>query len=162
MHDQIDRKNHEILSILQEDSDVTRTELARRVGLTAPAVVERLKKLHERGFIRRHTAELDPEKLDLQCLAFVLVRTDARRTDAIANQLADVPGVQEVHHVAGEDCLLIKVRSSTTHALGLMLRESVNALEGVKSTRSTIVLETVKESSDLPVFPGETKRDVRD
>jgi Lrp/AsnC family leucine-responsive transcriptional regulator len=62
--------------------------------------------------------------------------------------------VQEVHHVAGEDCYIAKVRVADTEALGKLLREKIGVVPAVKSTRTTIVLETVKESMTLPIDSG--------
>jgi Lrp/AsnC family leucine-responsive transcriptional regulator len=65
--------------------------------------------------------------------------------------LAQIPGVQEVHHVAGEDCFLVKVRTASPAALGRLLREEIGAIESVIGSRSTIVLETVIEHGRLEV-----------
>ena len=148
----MDSIDHQLLTILQQKGDATKAELARRVELTSPAVLERLKKLRERGVLRRTTAVLDPELVGFSCLAFIQVQTDPPRTDEVARELAQVEGVQEVHHVAGDDCLLIKVRCADTQALSKLLREQFHGRTGVRSTRSTIVLETVKESSALPIL----------
>jgi len=148
--DQIDRQ---LLTFLQQEGDLTKAELARRVALTPPAVLERLRKLRESGLLRATTAVLDPERLGFSCLAFVRVQTDPTRTDAVARELGDVPGVQEVHHVAGDDCLLLKVRCADTAGLSRLLREEFHGRAGVRSTRSTIVLETIKETSALPIRP---------
>ena len=137
--------------ILQQEGDITKAELARRVELTSPAVLERLKKLRERGILRQTRAVLDPDLMGFSCLAFVQAQTDPPRTDDVARRLADVRGVQEVHHVAGDDCLLVKVRCEDTVSLSKLLREEFHGCPGVRSTRSTIVLETVKESSSLPI-----------
>ena len=149
----MDSIDHQLLTILQQEGDATKAELARRVELTSPAVLGRLKKLRERGVLLRTTAVLDPELMGFSCLAFVQVQTDPPRTDELARELAQVDGVQEVHHVAGDDCLLIKVRCADTQALSKLLREQFHGRSGVRSTRSTIVLETVKESSSLPIQP---------
>ncbi len=63
--------------------------------------------------------------------------------------------MQELHHVAGEDCYLLKVRVSDTEELGRLLREKVGVIEAVRSTRTTVVLETIKETSRLPLPPAE-------
>jgi Lrp/AsnC family leucine-responsive transcriptional regulator len=85
-------------------------------------------------------------------LAFVAVRTDETGSeDQIAAALADLPEVLEVHHVAGDDCYLVKVRARDTEHLGQMLRTRFGRIPGVKSTRTTIVLETVKETPRLPI-----------
>ena len=80
------------------------------------------------------------------------VRSEEASADqSIAQALADCPEVLEVHHVAGDDCYLIKVRARDAEHLGLLLRTRFGRIPGVRSTRTTIVLETVKETSRLPV-----------
>jgi Lrp/AsnC family leucine-responsive transcriptional regulator len=88
--------------------------------------------------------------LDQGMLAFVAVRTADRPGETrIAATLARVPEVLEVHHVAGDDCLLLKIRARDTAHLSQILRDRLGAVDGVRSTRTTIVLETVKESPRL-------------
>jgi Lrp/AsnC family transcriptional regulator, leucine-responsive regulatory protein len=149
MIDDIDR---EILNILQEDARTTNSEIARQVGLAPSATLERVRKLEARGLIRGYEARLDPKALGWGLLAFVFVRADERLgAEEAEQQLAAIPEVQEVHHVAGEDCYLVKVRVADTAALGRLLREKIGAIPTLRSTRSTIVLETVKESARLPL-----------
>jgi Lrp/AsnC family leucine-responsive transcriptional regulator len=85
-------------------------------------------------------------------LAFVAVRSDeVGSEDRIARALAEHPEVLEVHHVAGDDCYLMKVRARDAEHLGLLLRTRFGRIPGVRSTRTTIVLETVKETARLPL-----------
>jgi Lrp/AsnC family leucine-responsive transcriptional regulator len=159
MIDDIDRK---MLMILQQDARASSAEIARQVGLAPSAIHERLRKLEARGVIERYEARLCAEALGLGLVAFVFVRADERVGQAlIGEQLAEIPEVQEVHHVAGEDCYLLKVRVADTRALGQLLRERFGAIGSVQSTRSTIVLSTLKETSQLPVpsTPAEAPRD---
>jgi len=69
----------------------------------------------------------------------------------VGARIAAIPDVLEVHDVAGEDCFLVKVRAADTDALGRLLRERLGAVPGITSTRTTIVLETVKETATLPI-----------
>jgi Lrp/AsnC family leucine-responsive transcriptional regulator len=144
-----------ILSMLQDDARTSNAEIARRVGMAPSAVFERIRKLEERGVIQGYTARIDPQALGLGLLAFVFVRSEeglgAPETE---RALAALPEVQELHHVAGEDCFLVKVRLADTAALGRLLRDGVGAIKTVRSTRSTIVLETVKETNHLPLTGG--------
>jgi Lrp/AsnC family leucine-responsive transcriptional regulator len=111
-----------------------------------------VRKLEEQGVIQGYGARLDARALELETLAFVLVRVDERLGESFSGErLKEVPGVLEVHHIAGEDCYLLKVRTRDTDALGLLLRERIGAIESVRSTRTTIVLGTVKESASLPL-----------
>ena len=93
-----------------------------------------------------------PKPSGLGLLAFVAVRSDeAGSENRIAQALAELPEVLEVHHVAGDDCYLIKVRAHDAEHLGHLLRTRFSRVPGVRSTRTTIVLETVKETPRLPI-----------
>lgn len=149
----IDETDAKILAILQRDARIANADIARRLGMAPSAIFERIRKLEARGVIAGYTARLNPRALDRGLLAFVFVRADERLshpepTDA---RLAAIPEVQEVHHVAGEDCYLVKVRVADTEALARLLRESFGVIETIQSTRTTIVLSTVKESAALPL-----------
>jgi Lrp/AsnC family leucine-responsive transcriptional regulator len=147
--DSIDRK---ILNILQSDARTPNAELARQVGMAPSAVLERVRKLEEKGVIRGYAAKLDPKALDFGLLAYVLVRTNESVGHPQSERaLAEIPEVQEVHHVAGEDCFLLKVRVANTDALSALLRDRIGAVPTVRSTNTTIVLQTVKEVATIPV-----------
>lgn len=151
MIDDIDRQ---ILAILQENARTPNAEIARRVGMAPSAVLERVRKLEERGVIEGYTAIVSPRAVGRGLLAFVLVRTDEPLgDDTTGDLLAAIPEVQEVHHVAGEDCYLLKVRVADTEELSRLLRDRFSSTGMVRSTRTTIVLDTVKESCVLPVEP---------
>lgn len=147
--DAIDRQ---IMAILQENARTPNVEVARRVGMAPSAVLERVRKLEERGIIEGYTARLSPRALERGLVAFVFVRADeAPGHEEAGRILASLPEVQEVHHVAGEDCYLVKVRAADPESLGRLLRDRFGAISSVRSTRTTVVLETVKETAMLPV-----------
>jgi Lrp/AsnC family leucine-responsive transcriptional regulator len=151
MFDAIDQK---ILTMLQSDARISTAEIARNLDMAGSGIHERIKKLEERGVIRGYLAQVDPIALELGLLAFLHVRTeDPVGGDATARKLASRPEIQEVHHVAGEDCYLVKVRVKDTAALSQLLKE-IGAIPHVRSTRTTIVLETTKESPLLPISNG--------
>ena len=148
----IDETDRQILAILQDDSRTSNAEIARQVGMAPSGTLERLRKLEKRNIVRGYEARLCPRALGVDLLAFVFVRTDERVGEwPTAHRLAEVPEVQEVHHVAGEDCYLVKVRVRDTEELGRLLREDFSQIETIRSTRTTIVLETIKETLHLPV-----------
>jgi Lrp/AsnC family transcriptional regulator, leucine-responsive regulatory protein len=150
----IDETDLRILEILQENARTANAEIARQVGMAPSAVLERVRKLEERGVIQGYNARVDPGALGLDLTAFVFVRADERAgAPTTAHRLAEIPEVQEVHHVAGEDCFLAKVRVQGTKALGRLLQEKIGAIDTIRSTRSTIVLDTIKETCVLPA-PG--------
>src|SRR6266700_2556617 len=141
-----------ILNILQKNARTSNAEIARTVGLAPSAVFERIRKLEERDVIRGYHAAVNPKAVNLGQLAFTFVRSNDRPGGvATATRLAEIPEVLEVHHVAGEDCFLVKVRAPDTEALGRLLRERLGKISTITSTRTTIVLESVKETSELPI-----------
>jgi Lrp/AsnC family leucine-responsive transcriptional regulator len=155
MLDQIDRT---ILARLQQNARVTNVEIARELAMAPSAILERIRKLEQRGVIQGYTTRLDPQAVGLGLTAFVLVRSsEPVGSGSVGASLAKVPEVLEVHHVAGEDCYLLKVRVEDPEDLSRVLRERFGRLKGVRSTRSTIVLTTVKESTELPL-PTEPAR----
>ncbi|HLZ21523.1 MAG TPA: Lrp/AsnC family transcriptional regulator [Ktedonobacterales bacterium] len=158
MNDDIDR---EIVKIIQTDARISVAEIARHLGMAPSGILERIRKLEVRGVIRGYEARLDPQALGRGLLAFVFVRADERVGSGVTGeQLAAIPDVQEVHHIAGEDCYLVKVRVENTEALARLLRDRFGALDAVRSTRTTIVLTTLKETATLPVpIPEEDIRE---
>ena len=151
----IDGIDARILNILQDDGRIANVAIARKVGLAPSAVLERIRKLEERGLVLGYAARVNPTAVGRGLLAFVFVRTDeAGAGRDTPRRLARIPEVQEVHNVAGEDCYLLKVRVRDPESLGRLLRESIGAVPAVRSTRTTIVLETLKEDAAIPVDNG--------
>lgn len=157
MSDLKDSTDATIVDLLQANGRVSQVDIAKAVGLAPSAVLERLRKLEAREVIRGYTALIDSHKVGCPLLAFVSVRTTevGGEEDQVGDALALVPGVLEVHHVAGEDCFLIKIRARDTDHLGDLLKTGIGRVKGVRSTRTTIVLGTHKETTQLPLHLDE-------
>jgi Lrp/AsnC family transcriptional regulator, leucine-responsive regulatory protein len=148
----IDEIDRQILTLLQDNARMTQVEIAKAVGLAPSAIMERIRKLDARRAIRGYVALVDPHVVDQRMLAFVAVRTSERLGDQeVAVRLAAIPEVLEVHHVAGDDCLLLKLRARDAEHVGDILRRQFGVIPGIRSTRTTIVLETTKETPRLPI-----------
>lgn len=147
----IDEMDRRILSLLQQDARLPNAEIARRVGMAPSATLERLRKLEERGVILGYECRVDPKKLGLGLTAFIFVRSTDTGEHETGERLKQNPNVLEVHHIAGEDCYLVKVRAADTEDLGRMLRTDFKSLPHVNATRTTIVLGTLKESAKIPI-----------
>ena len=155
----IDEIDAAILDLLQENARISQAEVARVVGLAPSAVLERIRKLEGRGVIKGYAALVDPHHLDQSMLAFIAVRSEqAPGDDRVANALSQCPEVLELHHIAGDDCYLLKVRARDAEHIGQLLRHRFGRIPGVRSTRTTIVLETVKETPRLPVRTTPTEQ----
>jgi Lrp/AsnC family leucine-responsive transcriptional regulator len=151
----IDDIDATILNKLQTNGRMSNVEIAREVGLAPSAVLERIRKLEQSGAIRGYAALVDPRALGHGMLAFVAVRSaDQPGEDRIARTLARMPEVLEVHHVAGDDCFLVKLRARDAEHVGEILKKKIGAISGVYSTRTTIVLGTEKETPVLAVSPA--------
>ncbi len=138
-----------ILTLLQEHGRTAQNDLARAVGLSAPAVAERLRKLEERGIIRHFTVVLDPKKLGRDVTAFIAVGINGSQfyPEFLEHVLAG-PEILECHSVTGQGSHLLKVRTESTSGLERFLAE-VQSWPGVQWTTSSIVLSTIKETTRL-------------
>ncbi len=148
----IDATDKKILSLLQANARIPNTEIAKKVNMAPSGALERMRKLEQNNIIRGYTTMLDADALEYGFSAYVFVRTDDMVSETrTAKLLAGIPEVLEVHHIAGEDCFLLKVRAADTTHFSKILREKIGKIKTVRSTRSTIVLETVKETTALPL-----------
>jgi Lrp/AsnC family transcriptional regulator, leucine-responsive regulatory protein len=146
----IDGIDDKILKNLQENARISNAEIARRVGLAPSAVLERIRRLERDGVVLGYTARIAPAAVGRGTLAFVFVQAESRPFDrSLGEQLAAIPEVLEVHEIAGEDCLLVKLRCASNEALGRLLQQRIGSLPEVRRTRTTIALATVRESSAL-------------
>lgn len=148
----IDDVDRQILRMLQENARVSNSDIARHIGMAPSGVLERIRKLEGKGVIRGYTTWIDPKALNLDLVAFVFVQTkEYWGCDEAGPLFAAIPGVQEVHEIAGDDCYLIKIRAADTESLWSTLKEHLGRTDLIQSTRTTVVLNTVKESTDLPI-----------
>ncbi|MGA4798321.1 Lrp/AsnC family transcriptional regulator [Streptomyces lavendulocolor] len=144
--DHIDRT---LLTQLQRDATQSYAALGRAAGLSAGAAHERVRKLRERGVIRRTMADVDPAAVGAGVLAYVMVESTSWMGDSAAS-FAALPEIMEAHVIAGSASVLVKVRTATTEQLQDVLRR-IYAIDGVSGTQATVVLETFFER---PVSAG--------
>lgn len=138
--DDIDRM---LIGLLQEDATQSYAVLGKAVGLSSGAAHERVRKLRERGVIRRTTIEVDPVAVGRGVLAYVLVDGSTWMGDT-AERLLALPAVEEAHVIAGPASVLVKVRTASTKDLQDILRR-IFEIDGVTSTQTIVVLESFFE-----------------
>ncbi|SHJ47447.1 DNA-binding transcriptional regulator, Lrp family [Aureimonas altamirensis DSM 21988] len=146
---ELDRIDRKILGALAEDASRSYAELSGIVNLSAPAVHDRVKRLKRDGVIKGTVAVLDGCKLGRTLLTFLVVDTSSYSATRQLLKFADRPEVEELHTVAGDGCVLIKVRAADTEGLESFLME-IQSLEGVRSVRSYITLSTFLERGPTP------------
>ncbi len=147
-----DAINHRLLDLITQDGRTSYQALADEVGLSRPAVMERIKRLEESGVIQGYTAVLDRAKIGRPVAAFITVRFPSSPVIGIEPEiqaLQNNPDVLECHHVAGEDCYMLKVAAPSLERLEKVLR-TIKSGENPVNTRTTIVLSTVFEKAILP------------
>lgn len=149
--DKIDKK---ILLELQNDGRISNIDLSARVNMSPAACLERVRKLHEAGYILGYTARLNPQLLNVALLVFIQVvldRTTPEIFDAFKESVQIIPEVMECHMIAGGFDYLVKVRVKDMNAYRELLGKSLLRLKGVRQTHTFAVMEEVKNGSNLSV-----------
>lgn len=142
-----DARNVRILALLQSDPRLGISELARRVGMSAPAIRERIQRLEEAGVIRGCRLEIDPAALGYPIAAFVRIRPMPGKLPKIAELAASLPQVVECHRITGEDCFMLKVRLDSLDNLDRLLDQFL--IYG--QTTTSIVQSTPVPPRQLPL-----------
>lgn len=145
--DEIDLK---IVRLMQENARINNAELARILGMAPSAVLERVKKLEQKEVLISYHAKVNPSAVNQNLLSFIFIKANEIIGDEETGKLlAQIPEVLEVHDIAGDDGYIIKVRTSNTITLMNLMKRSLSSIPGIISTRTIIVLQTVKEDNQL-------------
>ena len=152
----LDHISRRILQLLAADGRTSYQAIADEIGLSRPAVMERVKRLEEAGFIRGYRVQLDRAKVGLPVTAFVAVRygsSDYVGDEPRMREMEKHPGVLECHHIAGDDCYILKVVAEDLEGVQTILRD-LRGPNTQMNTRTTIVLSTVFEKPGyIPTEP---------
>jgi len=149
----LDNVDLQILDLMQSNARISNSDLAKELNMAPSAMLERVKKLEQKKVIKQYNTAIDPAAVQQKLLAFIFIKSKEGFTCCtdIAQELAKLPEVQEVHHIAGEDCFLVKVRTADSASLMAFMRNSLQRIPNILSTKTTIVLETVKEQQQLVI-----------
>lgn len=153
MNVELDSVDLQILGFMQTNARISNADIARQLKMAPSAVLERVKKLEQKKVITGYYTQINPAALGKKLLAFILIKSSEGFTcnSKTTQALAKIPEVQEVHHIAGEDCFLVKVRTEDSASLMNFMRSSLQKIPNIASTKTTIVLETVKEQQQLVI-----------
>ena len=150
----LDATDFAILELLQEDSNGTDADLARRVELSASGLKKRLRKLQDRGVIQRRVTLLDRNAVDLGLLCFVQVFLSHHQADAVrhfSDAVRELPEVLECHSLTGEHDYLLKIVARDDRHLEHILANQLAAIPGVDRLLTSIVLNEIKRTTALPL-----------
>jgi Lrp/AsnC family leucine-responsive transcriptional regulator len=142
---ELDDTDWSLLAELQNHARTTIADMGRRVGLTAPAAAERLRRLEETGIIRGYHATVDLEKLGRPISAFIRVRFNGGKYDAFERMIEKSDDVLECHHITGEDCFIVKAAVATMHDLERL----ASSLSRFGSTATSVVYSTVLDRRNV-------------
>ena len=152
----MDDIDYKILQILQKKARIPNVDVARKIGMAPSAILGRIKKLEDRGIIDGYEVRLNPDHFTQSMVAFIQIKLkNAPIIQDTCKILAEIEQVQEVHHLAGEDCIMIKLRASEPKELEKILRKKINIIENILNTKTSIALATYKESTQI-VIPTQT------
>ncbi|WP_088890655.1 Lrp/AsnC family transcriptional regulator [Leptolyngbya ohadii] len=150
---ELNEADSKILQQMMSQGRITWAELAHGLELSAPAAADRVRRLEEKGVIQGYTARINPEAIGCHLTAFVAVTLEhPRHREGFLQLVQQLTAIQECHHVTGDDDYLLKIRCRHTRDLEHLVSEQLKSLPGILRTRTTIVLSTVKETSDLPLY----------
>ncbi|MBO0831248.1 MAG: Lrp/AsnC family transcriptional regulator [Actinobacteria bacterium] len=143
----LDPVNRRLLHELDREPRITMSALARRVGMSAPAVSERVRRLERAGVITGYRVDISPAALGLPVTAFVRIRPSAGQLTKIADLAQRTPEISECHRISGEDCFLIKVHAAAIEDL----EKTLDSFLAYGQTITSIVVATPVPSRTLPI-----------
>ena len=152
----VDALDRAMLSALQDEGRITNVELARRVGLTAPPCLRRMRSLEEAGVIRGYHADLDAEALGYGITVFALVSLRSQAEDALQAfeaHVAGLPEIRECHMLNGEIDFILKIVAHDLQAFQTFLTSKLTPAPNVASVKTSLTIRTSKDLCGIPVDP---------
>ncbi len=160
MKTKIDKKDLNILDLLQKNCRMTSKEIARVIDSPVTTAFARIKRMEELGIIKNYKAVLDAAKLDKGTTAFILASVSYRLKQGaqlsqrkIVQEIAKFPEVQEAHIITGDWDILIKVKEKDVSGIGKFVIDKLRVVEGIEKTLTCMVFETQKETTDILLEP---------
>ncbi|MCC6766400.1 MAG: Lrp/AsnC family transcriptional regulator [Deltaproteobacteria bacterium] len=151
-HPDLDDIDRQILTLMQENCRLPLAKIGERVGLSAPSVLERVKKLEDGGIITAYRAVVDARRLGKDITAFIGVSTGhPHAIDSFEREIESLADVLECHHVTGIHTMILKAKTRNTSSLEELISR-IRAIEGVVRTETMVVLSTHTERSQIPVI----------
>ncbi len=149
--DDIDKK---ILDILQDNGRITNADLASKIGLSPPPMLERVKKLERNGVIRKYVALVDPHKVDKSIIVFVsitLARHRIKSIDQVREEFRNCPEILECYSITGEEDYLLKVAVKDMADYENFMLHRLAKIPAISRIKSFVVLSTVKYNTKIPI-----------
>jgi len=146
----LDSADKTILRMLQEDARTAFKRIAEKIGVSEATVFVRVRKLREKGVIKRFTALVSPELLGKALTAFVLINTEPKKLEDVLATLSQMNDVYEVYDVTGSYYAIAKIRTENRETLAKII-DRIGMIDGVTRTETAIVLRCVKEETQIKI-----------
>jgi len=147
---ELDRIDRELLNLLQENAELTYAELGKKLGISPSTVYMRVKRLKEKGIIKRIVAEVNPEVLGYRLRSLIFVSIDVKKYSSVINALHKIPQIKVIYDITGEWTFALEALVRDHQELSRLLDE-IGGIEGVQHTSTAVVLRVIKE--DRKVLP---------
>ena len=154
MKNYLDETDQKILNLLQSNGRMTNAELAKRIKLSPPSALQRVRGLERAGYIRGYAAKLDPERLGYRITIWAMVSLALHQDQPIERfqqSVLEIPEVVECHHVSGEFDFLLKILVSDIQAYEVLIRDKLSRVKGIQQIRSSFVLAAPKPTTQIPI-----------
>jgi len=146
----IDSTDKTILNMLQDNARIAFKRIAEKIGVSEATIFVRVKKLQEKGVIKRFTALVSPELVGKSLTAFVLLSTDPKKIEDVLATLSSINDVYEVYDVTGTYYAIVKIRTENREKLAAII-DQIGMIDGVTKTETAIVLRCVKEETRIKI-----------
>ena len=150
----LDEMDMRILGILQKNGKIKNTQLAARIGVSPPAMLERVKRLEASGVIQKYAALVDRSKVNMKIMAFVFISLSVHQLtslDEFSLRVSQMEGVLECYQVSGSHDFILKVILPSMDEYSNFIHEMLTRIPGIRTTESTFVLSTIKDEVALPL-----------
>ena len=147
---ELDKIDRELLNLLQENAELTYAELGKRLGISPSTVYMRVKKLKEKGVIKRIIAEVNPEVLGYKLRSIIFVSIDVKKYNSVVEALSKIPQIKIIYDITGEWTFALEALVRDHQELSSLL-DKIGNIDGVQHTSTAVVLRVIKE--DKKVLP---------
>jgi Lrp/AsnC family leucine-responsive transcriptional regulator len=150
----LDEVDVQILAILQADGRITNADLAKRVNLSPPSVLQRVRALEKAGLVRGYYGLLDAERLGFRITALAMISLSLHQEQPIERfrkAINEIPEVMECYHVSGEFDFLLKIVVRDIRAYEALIRERLSKIKGIQQIKTSFVLAQTKFTTQLPL-----------
>lgn len=150
----LDEVDLQLLKLLQADGRITNADLAKKVGLSPPSVLQRVRAMEKAGIVRGYSAILDPDRLGYKIMALVQISLSLHQDmpiERFRRQIREIEEVVECYHVSGDYDFLLKVVVRDMRAYEALIREKISRIRGIRQINSSFILGVPKQGSAPPL-----------